>query len=261
MRRCSLQGHAPHAFVAFLPASSRCSPPRAARRAGAAAAAARLARACESGPSAAERFAVFTGLDARASPGTRADVDALRPARAARAARPLAAGQAPAFGRWERSKTAGASGFIYTKRVERLKQRAQYRAVVRFRWLDAAAACSASDAGATPVCVAAVAARRTCASRRSRSSRRPTRRLARYLVTVVNDGLVAAGAVRRSALIVGGEEQVRDVPGLAPGGRDDGRDPGAALRRTAPTGSPCQLDVRDVVDGVRRATTTAPSAV
>ncbi|MBA2636949.1 MAG: hypothetical protein H0U79_01800 [Solirubrobacterales bacterium] len=43
---------------------------------------------------------------------------------------------APRFGGWERSKPRR-SGFVYEKRVERLDPQRAYRAVVRFRWLDA----------------------------------------------------------------------------------------------------------------------------
>jgi hypothetical protein len=42
---------------------------------------------------------------------------------------------APTFRVWERSEPRRA-GFVYEKRVERLDPGRQYRAVVRFRWLD-----------------------------------------------------------------------------------------------------------------------------
>lgn len=91
--------------------------------------------ACASGPTPAERFAIFTGsmpaavgtermamrfdLYVRSSVGTR-----------------WAPIKHKGFGRWERSLP-GKSGFVYTKRVERMRQAASYRAVVRFRWYDA----------------------------------------------------------------------------------------------------------------------------
>lgn len=43
---------------------------------------------------------------------------------------------APTFGSWERSRP-GVSGFVYSKTVEGLTAVAAYRAVVRFRWIDA----------------------------------------------------------------------------------------------------------------------------
>ena len=42
----------------------------------------------------------------------------------------------PRWGVWQRSRR-GVPGFVYTKRVSALQAPAQYRAVVRFRWLDA----------------------------------------------------------------------------------------------------------------------------
>lgn len=42
----------------------------------------------------------------------------------------------PRWGVWQRSRP-GVPGFVYTKRVSALQAPAQYRAVVRFRWLDA----------------------------------------------------------------------------------------------------------------------------
>jgi hypothetical protein len=42
----------------------------------------------------------------------------------------------PRWGVWQRSRP-GVPGFVYTKRVSALRAPAYYRAVVRFRWLDA----------------------------------------------------------------------------------------------------------------------------
>ena len=42
----------------------------------------------------------------------------------------------PRWGGWQRSRP-GVPGFVYTKRVSGLRAPAHYRAVVRFRWLDA----------------------------------------------------------------------------------------------------------------------------
>ena len=91
--------------------------------------------ACETGPLPAERFAVFTA-SMPALPGTghmqmRFDLYARAPGE-----RRYRRVQADAFARWDRSKP-GRSGFIYTKRVEALTPRVAYRALVRFRWIDA----------------------------------------------------------------------------------------------------------------------------
>jgi hypothetical protein len=172
--------------------------------------------ACESGPAPEQRFAVFTA-SMPALAGTermwmRFDLMEKR-ARARRWTRL----RAPAFGRWDRSHEAGASGFIYTKRVERLKETARYRAVVRFRWLDGRGRVQRETRRVT----------RTC----TQPSQRPNLRVeslgiapgadagtSRYLVTVVNDGRTDAAAFTLG-LVAGGREQVRDVPGLATGGR------------------------------------------
>ncbi len=55
--------------------------------------------------------------------------------RGAGAWRPVAG--VPGFARYERS-SAGAAGFVYAKRVERLVPGSSYRVLVRFRWSDAA---------------------------------------------------------------------------------------------------------------------------
>jgi hypothetical protein len=87
--------------------------------------------ACESGPQAGQRFAVFTAsmpaLAGTRQMSMRFDLMERRDG-ARRRWRRLTA---PAFGRWDRSKEPGAAGFIYTKRVERLSQAAEYRATVR----------------------------------------------------------------------------------------------------------------------------------
>ena len=91
--------------------------------------------ACETGPLATERFAVFTA-SMPALPGTdrmRMRFDLYARARGERRYRRI---QADAFGGWDRSRH-GRSRFIYTKRVEALTPRVAYRAVVRFRWTDA----------------------------------------------------------------------------------------------------------------------------
>ena len=172
--------------------------------------------ACESGPEAVARFAVFTG-SMPALRGTRRmwmrfDLEERR-----RGARRWQRLRAPAFGRWDRSREPGASGFIYTKRVEQLKEAASYRAVVRFRWFDARGREQRQIRRITPPC--------------EQPSQRPNLLVDalgiapgpdastyRYLVTVVNDGLTAAGPFSLG-LVTDGGERVREVPGLAARGR------------------------------------------
>lgn len=106
--------------------------------------------ACGSGPEPAGRFGVFRGsMPAREGAQRLAmrfdlerrgvDDDAWRRLRA------------PTFGRWERSD-AGVPGFVYTKRVEGLTAPADYRAVVRFRWLTADGAVVRSARRVTRAC-------------------------------------------------------------------------------------------------------------
>src|SRR5687768_10033808 len=106
--------------------------------------------ACEAGPDPAERFAVFTG-SMPALPGTARMLmrfDLLQRSAGGKRWEPV---RAKAFGRWERSGERRA-GFIYTKRVERLKQRRSYRAVVRFVWVDADGEVQRRQRRATSLC-------------------------------------------------------------------------------------------------------------
>jgi hypothetical protein len=94
------------------------------------------------------------------------------------------------FGRWERSDP-GRAGFVWTKRVERLLQGAEYRSAVRFRWYQADAP-RPDRVRRSPVCtqpdqrpnllIDALAAGPAVEGRST------------YRVTVRNDGRTAAGA-------------------------------------------------------------------
>lgn len=172
--------------------------------------------ACESGPEADARFAVFTA-SMPARPGTRRmwmrfDLEERRIG-----AKRWQRLRAPAFGRWDRSKEIGASGFIYTKRVERLKEAARYRAVVRFRWLDAQGRIQRQTRRTTPVCEQP-SQRANLVIEAVSIGPGPDAASSRYVVTVANSGLTPAGAF---TLGVATEERelLRDVPGLAAGGR------------------------------------------
>lgn len=58
---------------------------------------------------------------------------------------------APGFGAWERSDP-GRAGFVFHKRVDGLQAPAGYRAVVRFRWTDAAGRPVRTARRRTPAC-------------------------------------------------------------------------------------------------------------
>jgi hypothetical protein len=169
---------------------------------------------CTSGPKGKDRVAVFTA-SMPAMAGTsrmRMRFDLLERSSKRRWRRI----NAPGFTGWVQSKSRGASGFVYTKRIERLRQGEVYRAVVRFRWYDAAGRLQRSAKRRTPVC--------------EQPDQRADLRvdglevvpagggMARYLVTVVNDGLTAADDFTVGLTTPGGDA-TREVAGLAPGDR------------------------------------------
>lgn len=91
---------------------------------------------CATGPTADDRFAVFSG-SMPAIPGAarmemRFDLLQRHSGMLGYARVPL-----PRWGHWEHTERRGIAGFIFTKRVEQLAAPATYRAVVRFRWFDA----------------------------------------------------------------------------------------------------------------------------
>jgi len=171
--------------------------------------------ACQTGATEEERFAIFTG----SMPARRGTVRmAMRFDLYERTGPggPWRRVSAPDLGRWERSQPLRA-GFVWTKRVERLRDGAAYRSVVRLRWYAARGRVQAELRRTTPVC------------------RQPDRRAdleveslliapgpdeatARYTVTVVNTGQSAAGpfGVGVGSAAVDG---VRAVFGLAAGER------------------------------------------
>jgi hypothetical protein len=168
---------------------------------------------CRTGATPAERFAVFSGsMPARrraSRMAMRFDLQIREPGdRAFRRVR------APSFGRWERSRT-GRSGFIYSKRVDGLNAPARYRAVIRFRWLNAGGRTVATAKRTAPEC--------------SQPDPRPNLRLlalratpgaepgtTTYLLTVVNAGRGPAGAFRVAAgPDDGGAQATTTVGGMA----------------------------------------------
>ena len=59
---------------------------------------------------------------------------------------------APTFDEWERSAPRR-SGFVYAKRVHGLEAETRYRALVRFRWLDADGVVQRRARRVTPACL------------------------------------------------------------------------------------------------------------
>ena len=198
--------------------------------------------ACETGPEAAQRFAVFTGA-MPAMRGTRRmsmRFD-LQERRGDEDASPEAVA-APKLSRWNRSKP-GVAGFVYTKRVTRLAPGRWYRAVVRFRWHDARGRIQKSTKRVTPFC--------------HQPDQRPNLELVSlgrakpgsYLVTIVNTGLTAAPASEVAVEPRPETSSRREVPPLAPGERTT----------VVVDGEPCasgsvvvvQLDVQRAIDESR----------
>jgi hypothetical protein len=168
--------------------------------------------ACETGPDATQRFAVFTGsMPARR--GTRRmsmrfDLQSRGSEEAATAERVAA----PKLSRWNRSKR-GVAGFIYTKRVTKLAQGRWYRAVVRFRWHDARGRVQKRAKRVTPFCHQPDQRPNLQLESLSRTRARS------YLVTIVNSGLTTAP---ESTVAVEPRPETdfqRTVPPLAPGER------------------------------------------
>jgi hypothetical protein len=152
------------------------------------------------------------------------------------------AAAAPEFGRWDRSQPLRA-GFVWTKRVERLHDGAEYRSSVRFRWYAAGGRLQSETRRTTPAC--RQPDRRADLSVESLAiSPSSDGRSARYAITVVNTGQTAAGPFDVGLSSAG--DAVRSVPGLEAGQRTT----------VELTGEPCTgtqtvtatVDVRDAVD-------------
>jgi CARDB len=170
--------------------------------------------ACQSGSTAEERFAVFTG-SMPAMRGTRRMAMRFDLTTRPTGARVWTPVRARGFGRWQRSDP-GRAGFVYTKRVERLAQAAWYRVTVRFRWFGASG-------------VQRTTVRRTPACRQP--DQRPDLQVEsfavapgpdadsrRYVVGVRNAGRTAAGPFE-VGLAGLARDAVRSVPALPAGER------------------------------------------
>jgi hypothetical protein len=170
--------------------------------------------ACERGAAEEDRAAVFEGRMGALPGGVRMQMRFALQTRGLDGGR-WSAVAAPGFGTWATSD-AGKQRYVYTKRVERLPAPAELRAVLRFRWLDAAGAVLARSRAVTRSCrqpdprpdleVDDVTVQETAD---------PARRS--YLALVRNTGRTAAprSAVRLSA---GGRAlPAAEAPELAPG--------------------------------------------
>lgn len=91
---------------------------------------------CQTGPDVSDRYAVFTAsmpaIDGTARMEMRFELLQRR-----RHALGFARVALPKWGHWERSSQSDVPGFIFSKRIEQLAAPADYRALVRFRWLSA----------------------------------------------------------------------------------------------------------------------------
>lgn len=142
--------------------------------------------ACVNGPSEDQRFAVFTGsMPAyRGTERMAMRFDLYERLEGSRRWTPV---KSKGFGRWVRSKP-GVGGFVWTKRVERMLQGADYRATIRFRWDQAEGYARADRTRTSPVC--------------RQPDQRPNLRVdsvvdlgaGRYRAVIVNDGRTAAGS-------------------------------------------------------------------
>ena len=168
--------------------------------------------ACETGPDAAQRFAVFTAsMPARRGTRRMSMRFDLQERGGGVSAAPQAVA-APKLSRWNRSKP-GAAGFVYTKRVTQLTPGHWYRAIVRFRWHGARGRVQKVARRVTPFC--------------HQPDQRPNLELVSvgrpkpgsYLVTIVNTGLTAAPASEVALEPRPETESSRAVPPLAPGER------------------------------------------
>lgn len=104
--------------------------------------------ACETSAEPSARAAEFTGSMPRTSGSTAL---AMRFSLQERTADRWRHVDVPGWDTWERAAS-GAPGFVYAKRIERLDAPASYRAVVTFRWTDAAGRAVRRTLRRTPVC-------------------------------------------------------------------------------------------------------------
>jgi hypothetical protein len=108
--------------------------------------------ACTTGADVAARAAAFTGSMPAASQTKRMQMRfTLMQRTGAGTKAPFKKVAVPGWGGWTTSDT-GRAAFVFTKRVEGLAAPAAYRAVVTFRWLNAAGHAQRTTTRTTPIC-------------------------------------------------------------------------------------------------------------
>ena len=196
---------------------------------------------CTAGPKSKDRVAVFTAsMPALAGTSRMRMRFDLEERSAKRGWRRI---EAPRFTGWVRSKSSGASGLVYTKRIERLRQGRTYRSVVRFRWYDEDGRLQKAATRRTAPC--------------EQPDQRPDLRIdgltvtplgdgmARYAITIVNDGLTGADDFTVGLTTPAGDA-TRTVAGLAAGDRTTVE---IRLGSCSPTDKvEATADVKDTVD-------------
>jgi hypothetical protein len=197
--------------------------------------------ACQTGATPDERFAIFTG-SMPAKPGTvrmamRFDLSERRPGGAWKRI------SAPQFGRWDRSQPLRA-GFVWTKRVEHLRDGVEYRSAVRFRWYAARGRLQGESRRTTPSC-RQPDRRADLAVESLAITPDADGRTARYAVTVVNTGQSAAGGFD-VGIASATADAVRPVAGLEAGGRTTVQLAAESCSSADPVVA--TVDVRDAVD-------------
>ena len=208
------------ALLALAPAASAATAPKV-----------RLV-ACQSALEQSDRYAVFEGRMRSVAGDARMQMRFTLEVRDEETRRWHAVAT-PGFGRWV-SSDPGVSRYVYTKRVENLVAPAGYRAVVRFRWLDADGHRLASQRAVSPVCSQPdLRPNLRPLDITVRATPKPDR--VRYAIPVVNRGRSVAGAFEL-ALTVGGQalplQAVERDGGRRAAGRDRG---GPALRAGLPS--------------------------
>jgi hypothetical protein len=160
---------------------------------------------CQTGASATDRYAVFTGsMPAQAktaSMAMRFDLFERVPGADFQHV------ALPRWGIWERTTKAGVPGFIFTKRVDQLAAPAAFRAVVSFRWFDDKGQVLRSERRVSAIC-------RQPDARPDLHVRNVKFAGGKVHVVVRNRGRAAAGVFDVSATLGGGQGLSRTVEGL-----------------------------------------------
>lgn len=172
--------------------------------------------ACETALSQSNRFAVFEG-EMRSIAGAsrmqvRLQLQARTPDRVGWTRVP-----APGFSVWN-SASSGVRKFVYTKRVENLFAPAEYRVVVKYRWLNGSGEVVRSDERRTPVCDEPDLRPNLepLSIDVEPGSNRDTRT---YLVPVINGGETDAASFSITLTVNGQAQPVARVSGLPAGVR------------------------------------------